>query len=275
MSRPLSGGKELRLSRLSRRGDGRYLFIPLDHSVSDGPVTDADQFDGLMSALAAGGADAVIVHKGRVGSIDPRHLRECALVVHLSAGTTHAADPNAKVLVGSVEEAVRLGADAVSVHVNIGSDTESEQLADLGKVATECRHFGMPLLAMIYPRGPRIADSHDPRLLAHVVNIAVDLGADLIKTSAAVPMSAMADVVASCPVPVLVAGGPQSGEDLTDYARSALDVGCAGLAVGRRVFTSRNPRGLVSQLARIVHAPREHAGLSLTVPELYEPAASA
>ncbi|MFG3529626.1 2-amino-3,7-dideoxy-D-threo-hept-6-ulosonate synthase [Streptomyces sp. NPDC047917] len=275
MSRPLSSGKEVRLSRLSRRADRRYLFVPMDHSVSDGPVADAEDFDGLMAALVSGGADAVIVHKGRVGSIDPAHLRECALIVHLSAGTSHAADQNAKVLVGSVEEAVRLGADAVSVHVNVGSDTENQQLADLGRVAAECQRWSMPLLAMIYPRGPRISDSHDPRLLAHVVNIAVDLGADLIKTSAAVPMSAMADVVASCPVPILVAGGPQSAEDLTTYARSALDAGCSGLAVGRRVFTSRDPEHLVRELARIVHAPHPNTELPVSVAELYDAVRSA
>lgn len=270
MSHSLSSGREIRLNRLSRHGDERYLFIPLDHSVSDGPVVNADEFDRLMGSLVAGGADAVIVHKGRARGIAPRHLRECALIVHLSAGTSRAADTNQKVLVASVEEAVQLGADAVSVHVNVGSDTESRQLADLGAVAAECARWEMPLLAMIYPRGPRISDPHEPELLAHVVNIAVDLGADLVKTSAAEPMSAMADVVASCPVPVLVAGGQPSGRSLAQYAQSAVDAGCAGLAVGRRVFTDPEPEALVRELAAIVHAPRQQpVDLSVDVPELY------
>ncbi|WP_286251262.1 2-amino-3,7-dideoxy-D-threo-hept-6-ulosonate synthase [Streptomyces graminofaciens] len=270
MSHSLSSGREIRLNRLSRHGDERYLFIPLDHSVSDGPVVNADEFDQLMGSLVAGGADAVIVHKGRARSIAPRHLRECALIVHLSAGTSRAADTDQKVLVASVEEAVQLGADAVSVHVNVGSDTESRQLADLGAVAAECARWEMPLLAMIYPRGPRISDPHDPDLLAHVVNIAVDLGADLVKTSAAAPMSAMADVVASCPVPILVAGGRPSGQSLTQYAQSAVDAGCAGLAVGRRVFTDPDPETLVRELAAIVHAPRQQpVDLPVDVPELY------
>ena len=270
MSHSLSSGREIRLNRLSRHGDERYLFIPLDHSVSDGPVVNADEFDRLMGSLVAGGADAVIVHKGRARGIAPRHLRECALIVHLSAGTSRAADTNQKVLVASVEEAVQLGADAVSVHVNVGSDTESRQLADLGAVAAECTRWEMPLLAMIYPRGPRISDPHEPELLAHVVNIAVDLGADLVKTSAAEPMSAMADVVASCPVPVLVAGGQPSGRSLAQYAQSAVDAGCAGLAVGRRVFTDPETETLVRELAAIVHAPRQQpVDLSVDVPELY------
>ncbi|MFE5805569.1 2-amino-3,7-dideoxy-D-threo-hept-6-ulosonate synthase [Streptomyces sp. NPDC056491] len=276
MPRPFSSGRELRLSRLSRRADERYLFVPLDHSVSDGPVVNADEFDALVGALVAGGADAVIVHKGRARHIDPRHLRECALIIHLSAGTSRASDTEQKVLVGSVEDAVKLGADAVSVHVNVGSATESRQLADLGAVAAECARWEMPLLAMIYPRGPRISNSHDPELLAHVVNIAADLGADLIKTSAAVPMSAMAEVVAGCPVPVLVAGGPETAQDLALYAQSAIDAGCAGLAVGRRVFTSPDPEALVRELAATVHAPLAagSVGLPLSVSELYDTAAT-
>ncbi|MFG2298605.1 2-amino-3,7-dideoxy-D-threo-hept-6-ulosonate synthase [Streptomyces sp. NPDC048603] len=276
MSHSLFTGRELRLSRLSRRADGRYLFVPLDHSVSDGPVVAADEFDRLVGALVAGGADALIVHKGRARTIDPRHLRQCALIVHLSAGTSRAADAHEKVLVGSVREAVQLGADAVSVHVNVGSPTEARQLADLGAVAAECARWEMPLLAMIYPRGPRISDSHDPELLAHVVNIAADLGADLVKTSVAAPMTAMADVVASCPVPVLVAGGAPAGESLTRFARSAVGAGCAGLAVGRRVFGSPDPEALVRELASIVHGPGpEPADVPLTVTDLYDRASAA
>lgn len=245
--------KALRLRRLSRPRDDKYLFVPLDHSVSDGPVVPRDRWNGLVDAVVVGGADGIIVHKGRVRTIDPAALGGCALVVHLSAGTAHMADTNAKVLVGDVEEAVRLGADAVSVHVNIGSDTEGRQLADFGVVAKACDHWNLPLIAMIYPRGPRIVDPNAPALLAHVVNIAVDLGADIVKTNLALPAERMAEVVDSCPIPVVVAGGPATGGSLVDHARTAMAVGCAGLAVGRRVFTSPTPMTLVAELASIVH----------------------
>src|SRR5689334_14879656 len=154
--------KALRLRRLSRPQDDRYLFVPLDHSVSDGPVVPRDRWHDLIRAVVVGGADALIVHKGRVRTIDPALLGGCALIVHLSAGTAHMADANAKVLVGEVDEALRLGADAVSVHVNIGSDTESRQLADLGTVSAACDAWNVPLIAMVYPRGPRIDDVADP-----------------------------------------------------------------------------------------------------------------
>ncbi|MBB5959175.1 2-amino-4,5-dihydroxy-6-oxo-7-(phosphonooxy)heptanoate synthase [Saccharothrix tamanrassetensis] len=252
--------KALRLRRLSRPRDDRYLFVPLDHSVSDGPVVSRDRWHDLIRSVVVGGADALIVHKGRVRTIDPLLLGGCALVVHLSAGTAHAADTNAKVLVGEVEEALRLGADAVSVHVNIGSDTEERQLADFGVIANACDAWNVPLIAMVYPRGPRIADPKDPVLLAHVVNIAVDLGADIVKTNLALPVPRMAEVIASCPIPVLVAGGPATGGSVVDHARDAMATGCAGLAVGRRVFTSPSPKSLVAELASVIHVDH-HADL--------------
>lgn len=256
-------GKAFRMRRLSLPGDGRYLFVPLDHSVSDGPVVPQHRWTDLVRGLVTGGADAIIVHKGRARTIAPEILASCGLIIHLSAGTAHAADVHAKTLVGDVADAVRLGADAVSVHVNIGSDTETRQLRDLGAVASACDAWNIPLLAMIYPRGPRIVDPRDPALLAHVVNIAADIGADLVKTT--VPRSAerMAEVVASAPVPVLAAGGSSTsgssasgspdGGDLRAFAMTLMAAGCRGLAVGRRVFSSPNPARAVAELADVVH----------------------
>ncbi|NVI91422.1 2-amino-3,7-dideoxy-D-threo-hept-6-ulosonate synthase [Actinomadura sp. BRA 177] len=253
MPRQLLTGKDVRLARLSRGQDERYLFIPLDHSVSDGPIVSAEGFNGLVAEVFAGGADAVVVHKGRARTIDPTLFADRGLVVHLSASTAHAPDVNAKVLVGNVEEAVRLGADGVSVQVNIGSENEAAQLVDLGTVAAACADWGMPLLAMMYPRGPQIADPTDPDLLAHVVNIAADLGVDIVKSVLASPVERMAQVVESSPIPIVAAGGAPSGMRLADFAISALGAGCRGLAVGRRVFASPNPRLATRELAAIIH----------------------
>jgi 2-amino-4,5-dihydroxy-6-oxo-7-(phosphonooxy)heptanoate synthase len=245
-------GKTLRYNRLSRYGDDRFLFVPLDHSVADGPIVSAEGFNELIQSIIDGGADGIVVHKGRARVICPALLGRCSLVIHLSASTSHAPDANAKVLVGDVEEAVRIGADAVSAHVNLGSETESAQLSDLGTVAAECDRWGMPLIAMIYPRGPSIDDPTEPELLAHAVNIAADLGADIVKTMLAKPPDRMAEVVATSPLPVVIAGGGGSGS-LSDFAETTMQVGCHGLAVGRRVFTSEQPRNATRQLAAIVH----------------------
>ncbi|WP_328346705.1 2-amino-3,7-dideoxy-D-threo-hept-6-ulosonate synthase [Streptomyces violaceus] len=267
----LKTGKLLRLRRLSLAGDGRHLLVPLDHSVSDGPIVPAGEWDDLLRALVDGGADGIIVHKGRARAFAPDILRNCALVVHLSASTACSADVHAKVLVADVEEALRLGADAVSVHVNIGSDTEARQLSDLGAVARSCDAWGMPLIAMVYPRGPRIEDPRDPALLAHLANIAADLGADMVKTSVALPVERMAEVVAGSPIPVLAAGGPPDGSDLVEYGTAVMATGCRGLAVGRRIFSVPSPASLVARLAAVVHGDGGSSsnGMSMTSPSTF------
>ncbi|UQA98134.1 fructose-bisphosphate aldolase [Streptomyces halobius] len=262
-------GKSLRLTRLSRPGDGNFLIVPMDHSVADGPISDATGFSRIVGDVVAAGADAIVVHKGRARSLEPGLLQGAALIVHLSASTPHAPDGDAKVVVGGVEEAVRAGADAVSVHVNVGSDTEKRQLADLGAIAADCDRWGMPLLAMMYARGPRIQDPRDPALLAHVVSIAVDLGADVVKTVAPDSAEDMAGIVAKTPVPVVVAGGPGGGRDLSDFARFAMHAGCRGLAVGRQVFHNPDPAAAVRTLTAAVHGPRpETAPKTTSLPEL-------
>jgi 2-amino-4,5-dihydroxy-6-oxo-7-(phosphonooxy)heptanoate synthase len=111
---------------------------------------------------------------------------------------------------------------------------------------------------MVYPRGPRISSPHDPELLAHMVNIAADLGADLVKTMFAEPAHRMAEVVASSPIPVVVAGGAATpGQSVLDFASTALATGCSGLAVGRRVFARPSPTQTVRRLSEIVHSPAE------------------
>ncbi|SES33816.1 2-amino-3,7-dideoxy-D-threo-hept-6-ulosonate synthase [Actinokineospora terrae] len=246
-------GKLLRLARLSRRADDRFLIVPLDHTITDGPIGTAAGFGRLVGDIAAGGADAIVVHKGRARTLPAAVLADCGLIIHLSASTAHGPDSDAKVVVGTVADAVRLGADAVSVHVNIGSATESRQLADAGAVADECERWGVPLLAMMYPRGPRISSQFDPDLLAHVATVAADLGADLVKLPLAAPVEAMADVVAASPLPVVVAGGVLAELSGAELATTALAAGCHGLAVGRRVFTSASPRQTVREIAAVIH----------------------
>jgi 2-amino-4,5-dihydroxy-6-oxo-7-(phosphonooxy)heptanoate synthase len=114
----------------------------------------------------------------------------------------------------------------------------------------------MPLLAMAYARGPQIADPSDPHTVAHVVNIAADLGADLVKTAAPGPVQRLAEVTAACPIPVLAAGGPPDGSDLTACGAAAMAAGCHGLAVGRKVFAAAAPATVLSALAEVVHSAR-------------------
>jgi 2-amino-4,5-dihydroxy-6-oxo-7-(phosphooxy)heptanoate synthase len=255
----VSSGKSLRLSRISDHNTGRMFIVPMDHSVTVGPLGGADHAEVTVRTLAGAGADAVILHRGRVRHVDPTAFAKTGLIVHLSAGTTRSMDTNAKVLVTGVEDAVRIGADAVSIHVNIGSPTERDQLADFGAVSRECEQLGMPLLAMMYARGPLRADlPSDASELAHLAAIATDLGADVVKLDYCGDPEAMRRVVESCPIPICVAGGPSAdaGDDRAiALGAEILASGVAGLSFGRNVFEARDPFAVASALARLVHSP--------------------
>ena len=148
-----------------------------------------------------------------------------------------------------------MGADAVSVHINIGSGTEAEQLKKLGKVAEQCDNWGMPLIAMMYPRGKNITNPNDPELVAHVARVGAELGADVIKTNFTGDIDTFRKVVEGCPVPVVMAGGPKTSTDreFLTMVRAAMDAGGRGVAIGRNVFQHDNPTAMTRALTLIVH----------------------
>lgn len=269
-----SFARQVRLRRLCRHASRRMLVVPLDHSITTGPITGGATLDHLVGQLAGNGVDAVVLHKGGLRQVNHAWFAETALIVHLSASTIHAADPNAKYLVGTVEEALRLGADAVSVHVNLGSLDEGRQIADLAAVSAACDQWNVPLLAMVYPRGPQITNPQDPELVAHAVTLAADLGADIVKTVRVGSVTAMADIVRACPIPVIVAGGPplRNAAELHSYVTDALRGGARGVAMGRNIFQTANPGATARMIADLVH--REPSPVRAPEPEQFTATAS-
>ncbi len=128
-------------------------------------------------------------------------------------------------------------------------------LSILGKVAEECDLFGMPLLAMMYPRGPKITDEHAPEVVAHAARIGAELGADIVKTNYTGDIETFKAVIESCPVPVVIAGGPKAKtiKDILVMTDEAMKAGSAGLSIGRNVFQYEKPTLIVEALSAIVH----------------------
>ena len=258
--------RDVRLRRLFRHGD-RLLVVPLDHSVTDGPIIRRPGgLDELVGEFARSEVDAIVVHKGSTRQLDHRWFADLSLIIHLSASTMHAADPDAKYLVATVPEALRLSADAVSVHLNLGSREEARQVRDLAAVAAACDAWNLPLLVMAYPRGPQITNPRDPALVAHAATLSADLGADIVKVPYTGSVAAMTDVVRACPIPVIVAGGPQLGgtAEILRYVDQVMQAGAAGLAMGRNIFQAPDPGDLARQIARRIrlgaHDPARSRG---------------
>jgi fructose-bisphosphate aldolase/2-amino-3,7-dideoxy-D-threo-hept-6-ulosonate synthase len=208
----------------------------------------------IINAVAEGGANAVVLHKGMVVHGHRGYGKDIGLIVHLSGSTMLSPDPNEKVLVCSVEEAIRLGADAVSVHINIGSKTEAEQLKKLATISKICAEWGMPLLAMMYPRGDGI-NQFDEKAVALASRVGAELGADIVKTNFTGSVESFKRVVEGCPVPVVVAGGPKmkSVEDVLKMVEMAMEAGARGVAIGRNIFQAENPTLMTKAIAMIVH----------------------
>jgi len=227
----------------------------MDHGVSLGPILGITNMKEAMSQVANGGANAVVVHKGIVAKGHRKSGPDMGLIVHLSGSTSLSPEPNAKTLVCTVEEAIKLGADGVSVHVNIGNGHEKEMLTDLGNVAYSTSQWGIPLLAMIYPRGEKIKDEYDPGAIKHAARLGAELGADVVKVSYTGDPDSFSEVVQGCHVPVIIAGGPKMGSDraILEMVRGAIDAGAAGTSIGRNVFQHKNPTKIVKALCMIVH----------------------
>ena len=247
-------GKLIRQERIMNRKTGTTVIVPMDHGVTVGPIKGLIDLPKSVDMVAEGGANAVVEHSGMVGSGHRRYGRDIGLIVHLSGSTSLSPDPNRKVLVCSVERAIRLGADAVSIHVNIGAENEGEMLESFGQVAEESHYWGIPLLAMVYPRGPKVENEKDVENVKLAARVGAELGADIIKVPYTGDAQSFKEVVDGCPKPVVIAGGSKlSDEDTLKMVEGAMKAGAAGLSMGRNAFQHDNPVKLVSAACSIVH----------------------
>ncbi|WP_292462062.1 2-amino-3,7-dideoxy-D-threo-hept-6-ulosonate synthase [Methanolobus sp.] len=251
-------GKKIRIERIMHRESRNMVVIPMDHGISNGPIKGLIDVPESINKVAEGGADAVLMQKGIIIHGHRGYGHDVGLIVHISASTALGPDPNDKVQVCSVEEVVKMGADAVSIHINVGSETESDQLRQLGEVSEQCTYWGMPLLAMMYPRGKDIENPHDAELVAHVARVGAELGADVVKTLYTGDPDTFRDVVRGCPVPVVIAGGPKTNTDqeFLEMIRGAMEGGARGVAIGRNVFQHENPTKITKAITEIVHFNR-------------------
>ena len=246
----MASGLEIRLNRILRKG--KMLCIPMDHGISNGPIEGLEDPHSIIYKCESHGLTSVIINKGILKTL-PKPTK-IGILVHFSSSTSLSSSPNRKMLTGTAEEALRLGADGVSLHINIGGKEEPEMLEQLGMTAEQCHKWNMPLLAMMYPRGENIKNPHDPEIVAHVARIGAECGADIVKTLYTGDIDSFAKVVKSVPVPVVIAGGPKAKTDLDvlQMTEDAMKAGAKGVTYGRNIFAHKNPEKMVQALAAII-----------------------
>ena len=246
----MASGLEIRLNRILRKG--KMLCIPMDHGISNGPIEGLEDPHSIIYKCESHGLTSVIINKGILKTL-PKPTK-IGILVHFSSSTSLSSSPNRKMLTGTAEEALRLGADGVSLHINIGGKEEPEMLEQLGMTAEQCHKWNMPLLAMMYPRGENIKNPHDPEIVAHVARIGAECGADIVKTLYTGDIDSFAKVIKSVPVPVVIAGGPKAKTDLDvlQMTEDAMKAGAKGVTYGRNIFAHKNPEKMVQALAAII-----------------------
>lgn len=253
-------GKRIRMERIFNRSSNKTIIVPMDHGLTMGTIKGIDNMPWIINEVANGGANAVLVHagiaeNGHRGSAKMENTKDIGLIIHLSGSTMLSPNSTHKVLVCSVEEAIRLGADAVSIHINIGADDEPSMLEQMGQVSMSCRHWGMPLIAMMYPRGPKVKNEYSADMVNLATRAGAELGADIVKTNYPGDIDAFREIVKGCPVPVIIAGGDkmESTKKLLETIRDATTAGAAGVAIGRNVFEHPDPRALTKTISLLMH----------------------
>ncbi|MEW6173971.1 MAG: 2-amino-3,7-dideoxy-D-threo-hept-6-ulosonate synthase [Bacillota bacterium] len=254
-------GKEIRLRHLFKNSQ-RVFIVPMDHGVSVGPMDGIEDIRQAVKAVAEGGADAVIVHKGLAKQVTPYVMPGgCELIIHLSASTALSPEPNKKELVSSLNYAIRMGATAVSAHVNLAGSSELQMLKDLSSLAEQCDLWGMPLLAMMYVRDGNKESEYDYVKIRHAARVAEEIGADIVKVNYTGSPETFAEVTRAVSVPVVIAGGPKMGStaELLKMVADALEAGGRGVAIGRNIFQDRSPAQLARAVRQIMDSdfPRE------------------
>jgi len=249
----MNTGTRARLDRIGT--DDRYVVVPMDHGITIGATQGLKDIESTIDGITRGGADAVLTQRGIADRVHP-NLNGAGYIAHLNGSTAIGPDENDKRRTGTVEDAIRAGADAVSFHINVGSQYEHEQIAALAELTGEAERYGLPVLAMTYARGPDIdpgAEAYN-QAVGHAVRLGEELGADVVKTAYTGDADSFAHVVESTSLPVVIAGGSKgTDEDTLSMVRGAMDAGAAGVSMGRSIFQHDEPEKITRAVASVVH----------------------
>jgi fructose-bisphosphate aldolase / 2-amino-3,7-dideoxy-D-threo-hept-6-ulosonate synthase len=254
-----SMGKTLRLARLFDTDSNTSIVLPMDHGVEEPGYGELERPTELVASLAKAGVNAFLMRRGLAAFSVSQFAGRAGWVLRLTArtGLSPGLEKDQLVLAG-VAEALHNGADAVVPTFFIGPDTEAVQLPQLGAIADECSRLGVPLLAEIFPAGgPDAAPYDGPYTLDDMrvaVRVASEEGADFIKTWYTGDPESFRRVIDYSLVPVLVAGGPKARNerDVLEMVRGAMDAGASGIAMGRKIWQSRDPAAMVTALSAII-----------------------
>jgi len=239
-------GMKNRLSRIFQPKTGKTVMLAVDHGFFQGPTTGLKDLKKTVTPLAPH-ADCLFITRGMLRtSIDPRN--DVSICLRVSGGPSILGDLSNEDITTSIEEALRLNASGVGMSIFVGAKNEDRTIANLGRLVNEAERYGMPVLA-VTAVGKEMG--RDARYLGLACRIAAEIGAHFVKTYYCEDFH---KIVEGCPVPVVMAGGKKLPErDALQMTANAIKEGASGVDMGRNIFQSDNPVGMIKAIRAIVH----------------------
>jgi len=241
-------GMSNRMAKLIQ-SDGRCLFLPVDHGYFQGPTRKLEEPRKTLEPLLPY-ADAIFITRGVLrSSVDPDKAKP--IILRVSGGTSIIGKDLANEgITTSMEEAIRLNVAAVGLSIFVGTDYEHESLLNLSKLVDEGEKYGIPVMA-VTAVGKEL-EKRDARYLALCCRIAAELGARVVKTYWCEDFD---KVVKGCPVPIVMAGGPQVDTELEvfEFVHDGLQKGAIGVNLGRNIWQNDYPVAMIKAMRAIIH----------------------
>jgi len=232
-------GKRTRWTRFTDRASGRSLLLPIDHGLTQGPLAGLESIHALGAWISHPSINGIIAHKGTLARlVEARALGAAGLMLHANGMPDFAEQPDTKEILTTIEAALRLGCDGVSLQLNFRRHNVAHNLKLLGRIVDEASAWGLPVLAMIYDKDQTAPDQRLART-RHLIRIACELGVDAVKIEAPASIREMPSLLDGLvdDIAVFFSGGPLGDLDqLLAVASHAVALGAAGMCIGRNVF---------------------------------------
>jgi class I fructose-bisphosphate aldolase len=262
----MPSGKAVRLGRLFDRESRRAIIVAVDHGIGGAPAG-LEHFVRDLGPIVAAGPEALILTPGGAKMASPllaaRGAPALMVAIDAACSATFPGGPRCGEsyrVHTTVEEALRLGADALKMLLIFGRENlavHAENLHQVAATAHACERWGVPLLVepVVWGAAAGEEERRSPRVLRHICRIAVELGADLLKVTYPGDPQAFREIAAEIPVPVVILGGPrmETREEVLRVVAEAVGAGAAGLAFGRNIFQADDPPALLHALRGVVH----------------------
>lgn len=245
-------GKLIRSQRI-KRDIQPMIILPLDHATANGILPGIENPLHLLSELDHSFLNAIIINKGWVlKSNSYPVLSKTPFFIHLSASSSFFGG-NKKVITTSIKEAIKLGAEGVSIHINFDSNIDNSILSEVGLIIEQATEFGLPVLSMLYKEKLSTGD------LLHMSRIVEELGVDFIKLPYCKDIVTYEEIFSLISTPILLAGGQPEGNyvEFLKNAKEIVNLGASGIIAGRNIFQRVDPNYCLEILFNVIHNKTE------------------